>query len=268
MLSSKILLLASFLLGSLFTSLNSSSVSSQDYVFTLPDITVEYKSVNDDLIKLKAYKTRSNDQIIKGNERENFGQLEWVSLGIPKLFMVSNYPSTSKNKNLFIWSSNKDSFYTHISMLDLDDKNLLQKRIALKYNISVGVEQIVSMPLNELKCTINLRCMKLNKSGKSNSNNMSTTMRELVQLVGKIENFNRSPLRLEFEITDKLESNLGCIERNIFGNESMMDHTLKCEVSQKSQTGRSNVLIIKGNFYKSNCRIFRGFNFMKNTVKI
>jgi hypothetical protein len=240
--NTNILFKASLFLLITFSSTTSlASSSSQDYVFTLPDITVEYKSVNDDLIKLKAYKTRSNDQIIKGNERENFGQLEWVSLGIPKLVAIASPSSKSSNsKHLFNWSSNKDSFYTHISMLDLDDKNLLQKRIQLKYNISVGLEQIVSLPLNELKCTINLRCPKM-------SRNLSTSStRELVQLMGKIENFNKSPFRLEFEISDKLEPHFDCIEKNLFDNMLIMDHTLKCDALQKSQTGRSNVLIIKG----------------------
>ena len=253
--NTNILFKASLFLLITFSSTTSlASSSSQDYVFTLPDITVEYKSVNDDLIKLKAYKTRSNDQIIKGNERENFGQLEWVSLGIPKLVAIASPSSKSpKSKHLFNWSSNKDSFYTHISMLDLDDKNLLQKRIQLKYNISVGLEQIVSLPLNELKCIINLRCPKM-------SRNLSTSStRELVQLMGKIENFNKSPFRLEFEINDKLEPHFDCIEKNFFDNLLIMDHTLKCDALQKSQTGRSNVLIIKGtlivniNYIIGNC---------------
>jgi hypothetical protein len=196
-------LIASFLL---ITTLSHANSSSQDYVFTLPDITVEYTLDNDEIAKLKAYKTRSNDQILRGNERENFGQLEWVSLGIPRLVSTTVSHSFKHNQSssrrsssssakyannkmsLFHWSSNKHSFYTFISMLDMNERSLLQKRIALKYNISVGIEQIVSLPLNELKSTINLRCSSSSSSSKSGVKALSTA--KLVQVIGKIENFN------------------------------------------------------------------------------
>jgi hypothetical protein len=57
---------------------------------------------------------------------------------------------------------------------------------------------------------------------------------------------SRFPLRLEFELDEEtLGHHVDCIERSLFGDD-MLDHTLKCEASQRSQTGKSNVLIIKG----------------------
>ena len=59
--------------------------SNEDYIFTLPDITTDFKDEHGKKVKLTAFKTKSNDVILNKKTIEEYGQLQWVSLGNPSL---------------------------------------------------------------------------------------------------------------------------------------------------------------------------------------
>jgi len=78
------------------------SSSSEDYIFSLPDIITDFKDDKGHKIKLEAFKTRNNDAIINGNSQEKYGQLQWVSLGHPSLLPIGTNGQYFEfsNKNL------------------------------------------------------------------------------------------------------------------------------------------------------------------------
>ena len=201
---------------------------SQDYVFSLPDITVEYFSSNDkSKKKLKAFKTRSNNEIINGNQTERYGQLEWVSMGVPILIC-------EKGENLFNWYGDEDSFYVEIGLLNFEEKTRLKERISKKYGINVSEEQIVNLPLSEFKCLLRLRC------------NMTENSRKRVKIYGIVKDFNINPARVYFEITEDLEKYLYCIKKNLFHKEIVIknDYIIECDASQKSLSGPKGFISI------------------------
>ena len=194
--------------------------SSEDYIFSLPDIITDFKNEKGDKIKLEAFKTKNNDAIINGKLQEKYGQLQWVSLGHPSLLPI-------RLNEYFEWSN--QHLYAKISMLTDEHICILKRKIQSKYRQlksedSIENNQIVDMPISEFKCKLKLEC----------SDN------EII-LNGHVKNFKEYPLTLYFNM-DKFKTYKKCIETSLF-NETL-DHVLDCQVAQKVKLGKRNMLII------------------------
>jgi len=197
------------------------SPSSEDYIFSLPDIITDFKDDKGHKIKLEAFKTRNNDAIINGNSQEKYGQLQWVSLGHPSLLPIGT------NGQYFEFSNK--NLCAKISMLTEEHVKILKLKIQNKYRQlksegSIENNQIVDMPISEFKCRLKLECAE----------------KELV-LNGHVKNFKEFPLTLYFSM-DKLKKFKTCIERNLF--DETLEHVLECQVAQKVKIGKRNTLIV------------------------
>jgi hypothetical protein len=98
--------------------------SSEDYIFTLPDITTDFKDEYGKKIRLTAFKTKSNDVILKNKSKEEYGQLQWVSLGNPSLVPF-------KGTNLYFEWKNQ-YLCAQVSMLKDEHIALLKNKILSK----------------------------------------------------------------------------------------------------------------------------------------
>jgi hypothetical protein len=196
------------------------SSSSEDYIFSLPDIITDFKNDKGQKIKLEAFKTRNNDVIINGNSQDKYGQLQWVSLGHPKLLIGTNGQ---------YFEFNHQHLHAKISMLTDEHISLLKHKIQSKYRQlksegSIENNQIVDMPLSEFKCKLKVECSE-----------------KEIALIGHVKNYKEFPLTLYFSM-DKFKKFKMCIERHLF-NETL-EHLLECQVAQKVKLGKRNALII------------------------
>ena len=66
-------------------------------VFDLADLTVDYQTDNG-WISLEAFKSSINDLIIQTSDNNKFGQLNWLSIGYPKLILTPNPINKSLNE--------------------------------------------------------------------------------------------------------------------------------------------------------------------------
>ncbi len=127
----KQLSLFSFLFVILFDSVTNKNVSrskryeslntNEDYIFTLPDITTDFKDEHGKKVKLTAFKTKSNDVILNKRTIEEYGQLQWVSLGNPSL--VPFY----RTNRYFEWKN--QYLCAQVSMLKQEHVALLKNKI-------------------------------------------------------------------------------------------------------------------------------------------
>lgn len=95
--------------------------SNEDYIFTLPDITTDFKDEHGNKIKLTAFKTKSNDVILKSKSKEEYGQLQWVSLGNPSLVPFK------RTNQYFEWEN--QYLCAKVSMLKEEHVSLLKNKI-------------------------------------------------------------------------------------------------------------------------------------------
>ena len=133
------------------------SSSSEDYIFSLPDIITDFRNDKGHKIKLEAFKTRNNDAIINSNSQEKYGQLQWVSLGHPSLLPIGT--------NGQYFEFNNKNLCAKISMLTEEHVENLKLKIQNKYRQlksegSIENNQIVDMPISEFKCKLKLECLR------------------------------------------------------------------------------------------------------------
>ena len=218
-----------------------SKSSEQNVFFNMADVTTCFLDKHGYQIKLEAYKTRPNDAIIENMDVESFGQLEWVSIGHPKLV----YPSGSSV--YFQW--NNQTLSARISMLEKEHTELLMKKIKSKFRVpgfdSLDDDQVIHMPLNEFQCSLKLNCFDSEFT-----------------LVGLVKNFREYPLKLYFSI-EQLEKNK-CVE--VLNSLNSHEQTLDCHVSLKKKL-RS--LTIKSNDSVKNyiaSQIFKNETFVYITL--
>ena len=89
-------------------------------LFDLADLTVDHET-NEGTIHLEAFKSTFNDLIIRNKEVENYGQLNWVSIGYPKLILNQITP----NKTSLI-TFKPEGFDLTVEMLTNSQRYLLQ----------------------------------------------------------------------------------------------------------------------------------------------
>ena len=170
---------------------------------TVPDLVVEVNVDGND-IQLEAFKSKQNDEIMAQNSTKNYGRLKWFSLGHPVLVEMK---SSSNISSLFHYSSK--GFFSHIQLLTIEQKKLFLKEIKSLYNIEVGLNQIVNMPLTLFKCDIGLH------DGENET---------IVE--GDAALFTKFPIRIDFKASSKeIEMLTKSVKRD------PNDFQLKCEIN-------------------------------------
>lgn len=199
------------------------SANSNNIVFDLADLTVDQET-NFGWITLEAFKSSLNDLIIKNKETENYGQLNWLSIGYPNL--VGTYNSTSKIYQLF--SFRPEGFDVSVEMLTNNYRSLFKDLVKRKYNIDINLNQIVSLIPSRFDCQLVFY--------KDNSK---------VLINGKVNQLTRSPLKLSFQAPLKTKERF-LFEERFNKDKTNLNIEMFCEVNSQGKTFRQNTLVITG----------------------
>jgi len=140
--------------------------------FDFADIIV-YETIDEYKNEIKAFKSFDNNEIIQNRYEQKYSQLAWVSIGNPR-FMKNN---STLNDNSYIHYES-DKFYMFIETLSLKQASLIAKGIHLKYKLKIKSNQIHKLPLFKFEC--------------------KTILKKELIIKGSVNNFNRYPLKLEF----------------------------------------------------------------------
>ena len=132
-----------------------------------PDLVTSYESAEGFSIQLEAFNEK-NDVTSKNQK--------WYSIGYPRLLETKS--SKSDSSNLFHFT--KESFYTHIEMLTVQQKKLLAEEASKKYNSKIDAKQIENMILSKFECHLET------DDGEN-------------QIHGRVLDFRKYPLRMHFD---------------------------------------------------------------------
>ena len=149
--------------------------SNKDYIFDLPDISLQYEGNN-----LNAYKSPKNDEIINDAKVKQYGNLRWISIGSPRLIQKYNESSLAH------FTDESISFY--FKMLTDKDKTKLKDHVKLIKGIDVTTFAFVDLEPNSLECSLRI----YNKKTKKN-----------VNLFAKVNNFRITPYELIFRYSEE-----------------------------------------------------------------
>jgi hypothetical protein len=128
--------------------------STDEIYFDVTDLAVSYNYQNGDIYQLEAYKTSVNDKIIKDAASAQYNQLNWVSIGHPRI-VKTNYATKSEGESKLFYFNN-EGFYTYVSMLTDEHKQLFVNAVQQKYNVNINTHQIRIMPLEIFNCNIKI----------------------------------------------------------------------------------------------------------------
>jgi hypothetical protein len=129
--------------------------STDEIYFDVTDLAVSYNNQNGDVYQLEAYKTSVNDKIIKDAATGQYNQLSWVSIGHPRI-VKTNYASSQSDVESKLFYFNNEGFYTYVSMLTDEHKQLFVNAVQQKYNVNINTHQIRIMPLEIFNCNIKI----------------------------------------------------------------------------------------------------------------
>lgn len=194
-----------------------------DIVFKLPDIIAEYGPIDDRII-LKAYKSSNNDMIINSSHASNFGKLNWISIGQPKLVTSLNKKKHSHELFNFL----PEGFYIYIQMLTNEHRSILQEKINQTYKILVQNNQIVSLIPSRFECKL----VFYQDDSK-------------FLLIGKANQFNKLPIGIFF-YAPRNSKERKALEKRISEDGSDLNLDFDCEVNKQGQAYRTNTLAING----------------------
>ena len=194
-------------------------------VFSTPDVVVEFE-MNKKKVNIEAFKTQMNDRIKVSKNEDDYSQLHWLSLGYPCLAQTTE---TNRETKLFHFSDTH--IYTYVNMLTDYHKELFKQKIKQKYKIEIGSDQITNIILSRFVCKMQILC---------NDN--------LINMTGKVYDFNVFPLELIFNTGPKLNQN--CLESQL--NNRNKKISLQCEVSANSKLVKTNYFSINFNSEQKN----------------
>ena len=166
----------------------------KNIVFDLADLSIDYVDKNLNEIHLEAFKHSVNDLILKEGNNSKYGRLNWVSIGNPEIEVkrFGNY-----SKPIFNDFTQK-GFSIRVQMLTKEHKMVFHKLIKKIYGIDVDLDQIVNLVPSKFDCKTSFYLEEEDK---------------MVLITGSVENFNRYPLRIDF---DAPKTKKGCFERCLF----------------------------------------------------
>jgi len=193
-------------------------------VFDLADLTVDYQTDNG-WISLEAFKSSINDLIIQTSDKNKYGQLNWLSIGYPKLILTPDPINKSLNE---IFKFKPEGFYIRVEMLTNLKRNLFKDVVYRKYNINITKEQIVSLVPSRFECLIDFYFDD-----------------KRLLITGRVKQFNTFPLKIEFTAPLNTKERTS-LEKRIKEDGNNLDLNIDCEINSKGRAYRQNTLIITG----------------------
>lgn len=192
-------------------------------VFDLADLAIDFE-VDSGWISLEAFKSSLNDNIINAKQKEKYGQLNWLSIGYPKLVLSSSINSGSSSIFTFL----PEGFFVKVDMLTSQHRILFKDVVKRKYGIDVKAEQIVSMIPSSLECSVSFY-----------QND------EKFLINGRVNQMNTFPYRIFFTAPIKSKERVA-FEKRLAASKTNLDLEFFCDVSSQGKTMRENTLIITG----------------------
>ena len=205
------------------------AADSEDLMIETIDITVEYRD-NNKAYHIEAFRSTNNDKIIENSKTNQYGRLEWHSIGSPLLTNISSSKnSTLSFANLF--QITPSGFSVFIEFLNEAHKRAIIDKIKSKYAIDVKTSQIYQLKFSELTCLIDIICEN----------------EEWIKLKGSIKIFTKFPLEIKFNEQDKKK--LACFHQYLVEHQHI---DLECTASRKSKNVKKNYFSINAQQINSN----------------
>jgi len=189
--------------------------SATEFVFTIPDVVKEYLRDDGTRVRLNAYKTSNNDQLLS---EQKYSAFKWVSLGQPELVKFND-------QSLFQFNV-PTTFSLYFEMLTNRDREVLADEVKESRGFTVRPAQFSDIDSNTIECTVELYDLKEEKT---------------VILKGKVFNLNKSPYKVDFKYT------VGSKERTLFEqtvNQRSNDFEFQCAITSGTQIIKSNTFTI------------------------
>jgi len=189
--------------------------SANEFVFTTPDVVKEYLRDDGTRVRLNAYKTSNNDQLL--NEGK-FSALKWVSLGQPELVKFNDQNLFQLNQPI--------TFSLYFEMLNNRDREVLADEVKRAKGFAVDPAQFYDIDSNTIECIIEL---------------YDTKEQKIVVLKGKVFNLNKAPYKVDFKYP------VGTKERFLFEetiNQNSYDFEFQCSITSGAQVQKSNTFTI------------------------
>ena len=185
-----------------------------EIVFDSPDLVVNYQTEDGSVARLEAFKLHRNDLILNQSLEKRYTELMWYSIGYPNLIKTSSIKGKSTFKYFHF---DKEGFYSRVEMLTHYQKTLFKEAIMQKYKISVQTSQIDDLKPSKFDCKLKI----------------FTEANEKVLINGKVLNFNKYPLRLDFEAFYKSKERM--YFENTKSNSDLTEIKINCEVSSNDR---------------------------------
>ena len=214
----------------LFVCLISLSMNADDHIFTVPDLSLDYnRTLSNEIIHLNAFKTIRNDEILAKNDSSRHSQLQWVSIGSPRLVMIPSFNKMSNTTMASLVEFKSESFSLKFTMLTDVDKWQLQKEIKRRKNIDVSMESFINVKPEHVACMIEIYDQDLDQS---------------FQLKGQVYDFKRSPYELRFKYKRNSLERLA-FQKRLNVSTSLSDHMdIDCNIKAGAQTQKVNTFIL------------------------
>ena len=214
----------------LFVCLISFTMNADDHIFTVPDLSLDYnRTLSNEIIHLNAFKTIRNDEILAKNDSSRHSQLQWVSIGSPRLVMIPSFNKMSNTTMASLVEFKSESFSLKFTMLTDVDKWQLQKEVKRRKNIDVSMESFINVKPEHVVCMIEIYDQDLDQS---------------FQLKGQVYDFRRSPYELRFKYKRNSLERLA-FQKRLNDSTSLSDHMdIDCNVKAGAKTQKVNTFIL------------------------
>lgn len=213
----KNIILAFFL--SLIANLSYQQSNINNIVFDLADLTIDYET-DSGVLHLEAFKSSLNDVIIESKATDKYGQLNWLSIGHPKLVLT---PTVYKNYSLF--NLKPEGYDISVELLTHNYRNLFKDVVKRKYNIDIKPEQIVSLIPAKFECKIAFYNEDQTK----------------ILINGKAIQLSSFPLRVSFSAPFKTKERISFEEKL---KQEILDLEIVCDINSQGKAYRQNTFII------------------------
>lgn len=172
---------------------NGHPVHKAGVIMSSADIVAEYQEQNIlGYVHLEAYRSSRNDEIMQEKRANEYGQLEWQSLGWPSLRRIEGSKSSLSYVNMF--EMTRSGFSIYIDILTSEQKQAIVRNIWLKYNIQVDTSQIKKLKPSAFVCTTQISCEN----------------DETITIDGSTRSTSHYPLKVKFNIASSAKA---CFER-------------------------------------------------------
>jgi hypothetical protein len=165
-------------------------------------------------ISIEVFKSIKNDAIISARDRQNYDNLEWISIGVPQIYQLEN--RTLRPISL--------GFNMEIEILSKEDQLLIRNSISEIYNIEVDINQIKRIELDHMECTIQFEDRK-----------------DAYTLRGAVHGYDRNPLEVWFNYKSVSEEYSAIM--SYLNNSNIEDLRVQCHLNSSITNLSKNLKI-------------------------